>query len=525
MINANNWPSHSTQNLTFYSATGFFPAIQHFSEALNPALWDQHYSPLACVIVDKISHDILLVRDHLGIQPLYYYHDAGQFIFAENLPALLAQLPEKPRFRATEIKASFANSLARQYSDHTLYAGIERVEPGHMLHITPDGTRHKTAFWQLPKTSNYLQYPNDADYVEHFSELLQEAIKQATDGFPADTIGAEFSAGLDSTAVYVAATQQGLNPYLFMHTAFVGSKAAEVYNDKYEQAFLRHYPLAQIDRIGAEDFNAIETLQNTARLLGDIPPHLFYIFAQNIHQAVAKQGCKILLSGFGGDQGVSGHAPLRAILPELLQQRQYRKAWQTIRADSAISFFSSWKTLLKSYHPFLHKIFYHLDYLRNKNQYNAKANIEKPYWRNLAEYEWQFLQGQFNHEVRMRIEYSSLISKAFGFEYRYPLLHPKLLEFYLRIPPEQKRRNGSGRYLIKRYVGQFIPEFAHYKKQEGLFIMSATIDSFTKNWKNGLYEKEFSDLPYQALINNPAEAQTMINTISAYMLKQLRGNP
>lgn len=86
-----------------------------------------------------------------------------------------------------------------------------------MVRIFPDGRIIKTAFWQLEQEGDTLHYHDERDYLEHFTFLMQESVKNATEGPP--SIAAEFSAGMDSTAIYGTCTELGLNLTLFMYAA------------------------------------------------------------------------------------------------------------------------------------------------------------------------------------------------------------------------------------------------------------------------------------------------------------------
>ena len=139
----------------------------------------------------------------------------------------------------------------------------------------------------------------------------------------------------------------------------------------------------------------------------------------------------------------------------------------------------------------------------------------------VRETECALLQGAHSHEVRMRIEDSSIVSKQMGFEYRYPLLYPKLLEFMLSVPTIQKQRDGRGRYLIRQYLSQFIPNdlFGTYRKKSGLGIVPSTFDLYQKQYEQGCYQEAFKDLPYPHLIKNKHQPIALRNHIKGFMLK------
>ena len=321
-----------------------------------------------------------------------------------------------------------------------------------------------------------------------------------------------------------------------MHIACPGTKSALMYNDHYEKAFIDHYQLTDLQRIGADDFDPIQTFKKYADWFAGPAPYLFFMFAHNIHRAVAAGGHPILLSGFGGDQGVSSPIPLNFFLPQLVHQRKFRQAWLelTDQHKTSHSFAQQLKYGL-NFAQYLHPTLFRLGIkIKNikiglKNSLQSASDpvlpIMNPYlktsYHSVRDAEWFFLQGPYSHEVRMRIEYSSIISKKMGFEYRYPLLYPKLLEFLLSVPVEQKRHDHRGRYLLRQYLSQFPTGelFNHYKKKEGLAIVPSTFDLYKQNYEKGCYQQEFNNLPYPQHIRHKSLNIELRNNIKGYMLK------
>ena len=499
--------------------------MRTFNDALNTTLWRNYLKPFACAVIHNDSKDVILVRDHIGLEPLYYCHYLGKnLIFAQSIPEILEQLPNHPPLLESQIDMLFSEN--KIYSDETHYQGIYRVEPGHLMHFKSDGTVVKKAFWQLDPHQPMLDYKNEQDYHDHFSMLMTESLRHATDN--QSNIAAEFSAGLDSSAIYCAAANLNIEPKLYMHIANPGSKSANTYNDYYEKAFIDHYQLNDIQRIGSNNFNPIDIFKDYAALFAGPAPYLFHMFANPLHQAVAAGQHHILLSGFGGDQCLSGQLPLNFFLPELLHQGEYRQAWQSLPGTNKIK---QSLLLAKHMHPTLYAIALNLKKNKRqlKNVFLSQATrqstlihpYERMYYPTVREAECALLQGPESHEVRMRIEYSSIISKKMGFEYRYPLLYPKLLEFMLRVPTVQKRRDGKGRYLIRHYLSQNLPQdiFSSYRKQDGLGIVPSTFDLFQNQFEQGCYQHDFVDLPYGDKVKHKEQPIELRNHIKAYMLK------
>lgn len=505
--------------------------LSSFEEGLSPALYCAAFHPFSQIISNETTGEALLVRDHLGVRPLYYHYHSGQLIFGDTIPDILNQLPQTPALLDSEISHLFGD--VHHYTDNTLYTGIKRVEPGCMMHIKPDGRIKKLVFWQLKQEGETLHYQNDQDYLEHFTSLLHTSVKHATDATNSTAsnpyaLAAEFSAGMDSTAVYSACAARGLNPTLFMHAPLPGSRNAHTYNDTHERAFMAQFPSARIHRILVDDFDPIHHFKNYATWFGGPAPYIFELFAHNIHKTVASTGHTRLLSGFGGDQGVSSHIPARFILPSLIHNKHYRKAWAESAPANHIRRFA---LLAQCAHPSSYQLIQRAQDLKLHicNAFKKPDQQHLPnthpyhrhYFKTLREVEWSFLQGPNSHEIRMRIEYSSIVAKKMGFDYRYPLLYPPLLEFFLNLPLEQKRHLGLGRYMMRRYLAQTMPTvpFNTYTKKEGMHIVPATMDAFKTQWSNGAFHNLFKSLPLE-LIYDKSPYKAMIKTIQAFMLNE-----
>lgn len=502
--------------------------INSLEEARHPNYWRDSFHPFAEVIVNPDKHEYLLVRDHLGIRPLYYAYQAGKLVFGDTIPDVLQHLPKTPELLDTAVVCFLSN--APSYTDETLYQGVYRVEPGTMVYIQSNGTIEKKAFWQLEPTGEVLYYSDEREYLDHFCHLMQEAVQVAVKGQP--SIAAEFSAGMDSSAVYCAAVQCGLNPTLFMHDAIADSEDARRYNKKYESLFLDHFPQAVVQRLQAEGFDPLSVFEQYADWFSGPSPYIFEPFAYTLHQAVGAQGYSILLSGFGGDQGVSHPIPVHFTLPELLHQNKLRQAWlNTQRQNPSLGLtFRRFLMLLRYVHPLTHHWLQQIEDLTHqltnvfrktsKKRYPSPYPYHRSYFKTLREAEWSFLQGPDSHEVRMRIEYSSVVAKKRGFSYRYPLLYPKLLAFFLSLPMSQKRHNGQGRYLMRRYLARCVPGiFDGYQKKEGLSILAATMNVFETQYKAGDFQKVFQTLPYANCLNDTLPYRVMLKKIRAFMLK------
>ena len=502
LINASRLPlKELNQSLTVYGDFNVLkPSFDLFEAFKDIGLYEKYYKLFSLVIDNKSTGGQLLVRDHFGQKPLFYCINNHELIVADNIPDIIKALQTVPEL----LKSVCDNLLSARkvYCDETIYKGIYRVEPGHIVEISKTGTINKKPFWKLDAESAPFVLKNESDYLSEFARLLKEATQNAI-GVEA-SIASEFSAGIDSTAIYNEAVQLGVKPFLFVHEHPKDSDYEKKYNDSYEKAFLERFrpdSIHEIHEIHADDFDAYASLIEDIDRVGEPSGYLFPTFMSPLYEQVQKTGAKILLSGFGGDQGVSFPASPRFLLATLMNDGCIKNAWQITKSMS--------KNPLKRLLYMLAATSKTVKQVNNKysglkasilNQFRREEDRKNQtlhpyyseYFKTHRHLLVSFLQGEFSHEIRARIEASHIVAKNFGFEYRYPLLYPPLLEFFLRLPVSMLRKGGMGRYLMRLYLADYagLPEYMHYQKCEGRAILPATVSRFKEVLTKGYFKDE-----------------------------------
>ena len=153
----------------------------------------------AFAIWDGPRRRLLCARDHLGVKP-FYYADTGRTLVFSNTLNCVRQHPDvSDRLNDLAI-ADFLLFDFNQDPATTSFADIRRLPPAHYLTWEDDGLKVRR-YWTLPKKGP-VRYPRQRDYVEHFKELLGEAV---SDRLRTDQVGMMMSGGLDSSLVAASA--------------------------------------------------------------------------------------------------------------------------------------------------------------------------------------------------------------------------------------------------------------------------------------------------------------------------------
>lgn len=531
-----NEPTHDIFNASGFLSFCFADRYQIFhpkgdfpfrTDPLDFSRLKNYYQRFAYLILDKETRRIQLIRDHLGQQALYYCLHKGSCLFAETIQDIIQTLRYLPKMHLQEIKKLFHSDY--RYSDETYYQGIYRVEPGHIVSIE-NQTLSKQAFWSLSLNEPELIYKQESEYHEHFSDLLEKGILAASQS--KKPLALSFSGGMDSTAIYCTLKKHQIPVSLYMQDKAKPKKAAPA---RFEDKLIRALHIHSIQNVGLRGFQAIPSFQTCAQWFAGAAPHAHFSFSHPLHEAIQENGHDVLLCGFGGDQGVSSHLPSQFICPQLIHEKYYRTAWNIChhhhfsrrksKLTTAVSLF------LKYSHPHIHDAF--LRFASTKIQIQnsfkpkkmAKPTVKHPFYTqyfqrlNLAEYD--YLQGPLSHEIRMIIEYNSHIGNQLGFEYRYPMLWPPLLQFYLRVPWQQKWKNGKGRQLINTYLSQFLDVnlIKEYHKLNGIPLAAESIERFKEDYPQ-LEADYFQGLPLTEFIPYENHLKYQVNHVHCYMFKE-----
>src|SRR6185295_10295880 len=153
----------------------------------------------AIVIADTRRGAVHLLRDRVGIKPLYWAQCGTTVLFASEAKAFLAY----PAFRAEIDSTEVDEVLAFRYvaGETSLLKGVRHVQPGHRLTITPDGVR-ESRYWSIPDHSEKLPLSRK-DAVDRLGHLLGRSVQSQ---LRSDVnVGCQLSGGVDSSLVSVLA--------------------------------------------------------------------------------------------------------------------------------------------------------------------------------------------------------------------------------------------------------------------------------------------------------------------------------
>jgi asparagine synthase (glutamine-hydrolysing) len=295
-------------------------------ERVGTALLPRLNGIFAFAIVDVEQGKAWLVRDRMGIKPLYLAEHGGRLLFASEIKAIFALEPDFPRRMATGRLAEWAwygNALGGD----TLFAGIDELAPGGVAMCDlKTGRVERSQYWSLREAlaDNGRSNEAPAALAERVRQTLEGAVeRQLVSDVP---VGVFLSGGIDSSAITAfAARHYGASLATF-------SVAFDYDRERSELARAR----AVAERFGTEhheiDIAVSENLDAAETLIGhhDLP----FSDAANIPLMLLSERVapthKVILQGDGGDELFGGYSRYRTI-PRLMR-------WQlAARATSPFS--------------------------------------------------------------------------------------------------------------------------------------------------------------------------------------------
>lgn len=152
----------------------------------------------AICLWDADEQRLVLVRDRIGVKPLYYYHQHGRFIFGSEIKAIL----KHPDVKADLNETSLYNYLTflTTPTPSTLFSDIKKLPAGHMLTIDRTGTIEIRQYWDALPAANQPEIAGrtGADHAQEILRLLRDSIrKRMMSDVP---FGVFLSGGVDSSA-------------------------------------------------------------------------------------------------------------------------------------------------------------------------------------------------------------------------------------------------------------------------------------------------------------------------------------
>jgi asparagine synthase (glutamine-hydrolysing) len=272
--------------------------IVHLYEEFGDEFIGKLRGMFAFALWDAKKRRLLLVRDRLGIKPLFYYSGSGVLIFSSELKALL-------QYRGMKKEINFSalhDYLTYMYvpSPDTIFQGIFKLEPGNMM-VCEDGKIATRRYWDLSENLNRSvdSFNDERAIIEKTYEPMKESVKMhLISDVP---LGIFLSGGLDSGTIVAIASEFSSNPVKTFSIGFEDDDYNELDNvrlvaDRFDTEH-HEYTLGPV---------SLEDIENILYFFDEpfADSSAFPTYYVSYH---ARRNATVALSGDGGDELFGGY--------------------------------------------------------------------------------------------------------------------------------------------------------------------------------------------------------------------------
>lgn len=481
-------------------------AIEHWG--LNAAL-ERFVGMFAFALWDRETRSLTLVRDRLGIKPLYYGWVNGVFVFGSELKALTAM----PDFANPVNREALTLQLRHNYipAPYSIYRDIHKLMPGALLRVdqilaqtsidVEALTAHAEVYWSARAIAqagmaNQLDLA-DGEAVAELDRVLRDAVALRME---ADVpLGAFLSGGVDSSLVVALMQAQSARP---VQTFSIGFHEVGYDEAQHAAVVARH--------LGTDHHELYVTAQDAM----DVVPQLSTMFDEPFSDSsqiptylvsrMARQQVTVSLSGDGGDELFSGYK--RYFLAKQLWHSIQRlpaplrrSAAYTLRAAPGL-----WARLLQWGTPMLPsnlRVKHPRDKIDRMTELLSTPSCDALYLRLISHWDdpASLVLGTTGepltamtdphrqadlHDPVARMMLNDMVSylpddiltkvdrasMAVSLEARVPLLDHRVVELAWRLPMRQKVRDGQGKWLLRRVLDQYVPKDLIERPKQGFGV-------------------------------------------------------
>ncbi len=450
----------------------------------------------AIALWDTKQRQLWLIRDRIGIKPLYYSIHHGRITFASEIKALLED--EEQERGVNEEALYYYLSFNATPAPHTLFSGIQKLAPGTRLRVNEDGHVQECRYWDVLDHTQPLTNASEEEIAERLLSELRTSVKlRKISDVP---VGVFLSGGIDSST----------NAALFSEGEGQPVKTFSIGYDREYESYPSELPYARriAHQVGAEHH---ELLLRESDLLDSLPQIIRHqdepladpvcVPVYYVSKLARDAGVIVCQVGEGSDELFCGYpywkASLRlqrysSLLPipnalrslglaslsfaERGRRASYRRQFSCEVLRRALSnrpvfwggaevFSDSQKRQLLS--PRLRKRFAELsswEALRPiRQRFEEKSWEPSPLnWMTYLD-----LNLRLPELLLMRVDKMSM---AVSLEARVPFLDHKFVELAMSIPEAVKTKNGVLKYILKKAVRGVIPDELIDRKKQGFGV-------------------------------------------------------
>ncbi|MFT4143052.1 MAG: asparagine synthase-related protein [Mobilitalea sp.] len=413
----------------------------------------------AFAIWEEDKERLLLFRDQLGVRPLYYCYKPPFFAFATDYRALLA-LPGV-NLELDEVK--LYSQLSDTYhidTERTFFSDVKRLPQAHLLKL--DATEIQLIKYWMPGTKKRVRLRTEEDYKSELYRIVEDSLVLRIKFFK-EKICSEFSGGLDSSVITIMANRE-LKKKKRELEAYSWSPGYELLQKQKKDE--REVMLKVCKKEGFEcDFRSYYlTPQQELRTRPALTDGQRSEEHRQILQEISLQGNSLILSGWGGDEGISH----RADIYELLFHRHFICFLKEAEILSRGSLLRLIKLILLSPFYLLSRPYSFLGGQNNKipNIMNKvfEKKIKPKCKKDILHFKTNPIKHMESGVSVSRSELMAWVSADYQLQYVFPFLDYRVIDFALSIPRHWYYKKGISRYIYRKAFEEVLPKELCYHR-------------------------------------------------------------
>ena len=464
---------------------------------------------------DRRERTLTLVRDRLGIKPLYWAKFGRLFLFGSELKALRAHPGWTPQVDRSAVAAFMRHNYIP--APHTIYEGVYKLEPGTILTLLSHGDPRIERFWDARAVAKAgLADPlqaNDAELTDHLEALLRDAVGRR---MVADVpVGAFLSGGIDSSTVAALMKAAKAGP---VRTYTIGFELAGFDETAHSAAVARH--------LGTEHTELTVTAKEALDVIPQLPNMYDEPFADSsqipthLVSAMTRRHVTVALSGDGGDELFGGYNRYQLTMGfwrsfSLLPRPLRRAVAATLTAVPA----DRWSQVLsvvpagvrpRQVGDKLHKLATALCAESDSDLYRRlvthwdpaqivpdvaepkgilwDSQLERDFPGSLERMQFLDLVTYLPDDILTKVDRASM---AVALEARVPLLDHRVVEFAWRIPRTTLMRDGVSKWPLRQVLYRHVPRELIERPKTGFSVpLAEWLRGPLRDWAENLLSEK-----------------------------------
>ena len=439
----------------------------------------------AIAIWDELSRELWLVRDRMGVKPLYYTVLNDRIIFASEIKAILEDSKIK---RKVDEEALFHYFTFLYVPEPlTLFEGIKKLSNATLLCIKEDGSIIEKRYWDA---LDYLSERNISDEESLANELitiLRESVKLR--GISDVPVGVFLSGGIDSStnASLFAETSKDVNTFSIAYDKNYNSSQSEL---EFAKDVATKIGATYHEKLLSED-DLIDFIPLMAYLQDEPIADPVCVPVYYVSKLASEKGMRVCQVGEGADELFCGYDSwitrlnvqrlsrfpiprfIRKLVVAILDFIGLNTSWKTeyLRRDAAgLPIFWGGSGAYTDHEKFKILSPRMKNKFKNFSSWNAIENIRNRFLMKNSEKNdllWMTyldLNSRLPDLLLMRVDKMSM---GVSIECRVPFLDQEIVRLAMSIPDSLKTKNGMGKVILKKAVRGVIPDEIIDRKKQG----------------------------------------------------------